>query len=417
MALKRPKDETRVTSPTAGDALLLDGATTRSIVYSDLVRIPLAVNTTVYVNPATGSDTLNNGLSALAPFATIQKACDVVGYLYDQRGFTATIQLADGNYTDPVLITGGAPYVIVGNNATPANIVHAAVGACNFKVRNAKLTISGMELRNLVGGFVELLADHGGDITFTSMRFGATDGDQLQASGGKIHGSGAYSIVGNMGSHGHARYRGLIDIDSAVCTLPAGVAIANYFFGINDASVHFTNSSFAGAGAGTGSTGVRALIHNSANFDSNGVFTLTSLPGNAAVQLDASGRYDSSFVGDGLAFTPYVPTVTSSTPGGTPATYTVNRARYKIAGKRCLVIVDVTVANQGIGAAGDIVIDLPFPSLYGAPGSSYEYSLTGKSGRAFVSNGVSVMRLRDATSTTYIATGNGIMASVEYELA
>lgn len=32
----RSKDEPRVTAPTAGDALLLDGATTRSIVYTDL---------------------------------------------------------------------------------------------------------------------------------------------------------------------------------------------------------------------------------------------------------------------------------------------------------------------------------------------------------------------------------------------
>lgn len=420
MALIRPKDEPRVTSPTAGDALLLDGLTTRSIAYENLIRDPLAAVTQFYVNPATGSDTLNNGRTALTPFATRQKAISTVRNSLDQRGYSAPINLADGSYTDAVSIDGGGPYIMTGNVAAPQNIVDAVVGACNITVKNAYLTVSGFEMRNLVGSLFELGALDGGDITFSAMRFGTTDGDQLFASGGKIHGSGPYSIVGNVGSHGHSRFRGMIDIANSVVTLPAGITIGNYFFGINDASVHFINSSFAGAGAGVASTGVRALIHNNASFISNGAISFTGLPGNSAVQLYSTGQYDDIVVGDNQPGTPYVPTIVSHTVGGTPATYTLNAAKYKmLQGKFCYVSGYLTVTNQGVGNSGTVDVALPFPALAGSPanGSSIELSTTFAQGGAYVGAGASVMRLADQNGASYITTGRIVVFNVLYEIA
>lgn len=415
MASIRPKDETRVTSPSAGDTLLLDGSTTRSMVYSDLVRIPLAANTTFFVSP-TGSDTLNNGLSAAAPFATIQKAVDVIRNVYDPRGFSTLIQLADGTYADPVLIDGGGPYVIQGNAAAPGNVVHAAVGNCNFKVKRASLTISGLELRNLVGGFAQLNPiTPDALITWTNIRFGTTDGDHMQAEGGTIRGSGVYWIIGNFAAHAHAFDRGLIELKNFTCNLIGVPAISHYFVGVNNAKVHFVNPVFVGT-----ATGPRFLIHFNATFGSDVALSLTGLPGDVAGVMDSSALYDFLYVGDTQGGIAYVPAVASATVGGTPATYAPGVVKYKMmSGKFCYVYGSVGVTNQGVGNSGSINIGLPFPAAAGqaACGSSYEFILTGKGGIAFVGGGAAVMNCRPADGTHYIVTGQGIGFGVLYEIA
>lgn len=123
---------------------------------------------------------------------------------------------------------------------------------------------------------------------------------------------------------------------------------------------------------------------------------------------------------DNTAWTTYSPTVTSGTAGGTSATYAVQSARYKQIGKLVTVVVNVGINNQGIGAAGDVVIPLPFTASSATNaawvGTSREFSLTGKSGFAFINSAGTTMGCRDATNTTYIATGNAIVAEVTYEI-
>jgi hypothetical protein len=123
---------------------------------------------------------------------------------------------------------------------------------------------------------------------------------------------------------------------------------------------------------------------------------------------------------DNAAWSTYTPNVASSTVGSTPATYTVNSARYKRIGKTVTVSVVVTVTDQGVGAAGSILIDLPFAASSATNaawvGTSYEFAINGRSGRAFVTMGGTNMQCRDATATTYIATNNAIVAEVTYEI-
>lgn len=138
---------------------------------------------------------------------------------------------------------------------------------------------------------------------------------------------------------------------------------------------------------------------------------------NSILAVDSSSQY----IGyDSGAWTAYSPSIASGTVGVTPATYVVNFARYKQIGKSVTAVVSVAVANQGVGAAGSILIDLPFAATTAANavwvGSSYEFSSIGNSGRAFVATGGTTMQCRDATSTTYIVTGNAVVAEVTYEV-
>jgi hypothetical protein len=118
------------------------------------------------------------------------------------------------------------------------------------------------------------------------------------------------------------------------------------------------------------------------------------------------------------AWTPYSPSLVSSIPGGTPATYAVNKARYWLNGKTVTVTVDISVTNQGVGAAGTVNVDLPFAAAVAAatPGSSFEYFATGKSGFCYIGNGATQMKCADATNTTYISTGKAFVGSATYEI-
>lgn len=139
---------------------------------------------------------------------------------------------------------------------------------------------------------------------------------------------------------------------------------------------------------------------------------------NAVIVSDSAGQYIGLSTGE---WSTYSPSVASSTVGGTPATYSVNSARYRQLGKTVTVSVVVAVANQGVGAAGSILIGLPFNAkdtgvVAGWVGTSYEFSATGKSGSAYIANAGTTIQCRDATSTTYIVTGNAIVAEVTYEV-
>lgn len=369
---------------------------------------------TNYYVATTGSDG-NTCLSLTNPCLTLQGAWNKLAVAnYGTGG--AQLHIADGTYTGALVINGAwngaGPLSIVGNCNTPGNVILSLSGVSNIVVSNAYINVSCVELRN--DNFVELAALDGGDITFSNIRFGATTADQMQANGGKIHGSGSYSIVGNMGSHWHSFNHGLIEINNATVTLVGTPVISEFFLGVSDASVYFLNSSFAG----TGAVGLRFLIHNNGYFSSGNSLGLSGLPGTVAGVLDTNGQYDLLFTGDNSAWTSYTPTIASQTVGGTPATYTLNNANYKCLGKTCFVKADVTVTNQGVGAGGSIDISLPFTatSVAGTPGSSYAYVSSAKSGSCFVGNSATIMRCVDSTPTTYIATGTSIVGSVTYQI-
>jgi hypothetical protein len=113
----------------------------------------LSANRTYYV-ATTGSDS-NDGLSPSTPFATIQKAVNVISTLH-LNGYTVTIQIADGTYNvssitlkNPASGFGVAGQLIInGNSTTPTNVVINGTGDtfsatqlnCVWRLQNFKVT-------------------------------------------------------------------------------------------------------------------------------------------------------------------------------------------------------------------------------------------------------------------------------------
>lgn len=258
---------------------------------------PAQSGVTNYYVATTGNDA-NTCLSIATPCLTLQAAWNKIAVAnYGIGG--AQLNIVDGTYTDALVINGtwagAGPLSIVGNCSTPGNVILSPSGTSNITVTNAFVSISCLELRNISGGFAELRALSGSDVTISNIRFGTTDGDMMQADGGKIRAPNTvYSIVGNMGSHGHSFGHGLIEISNTVVTLIGTPAIGNFFFGVNDATINFTSSSFVG----TGATGLRFLVHFKGRFNTNGAASLTYLPGTVNGILGPDGSYDFFFVGN-----------------------------------------------------------------------------------------------------------------------
>lgn len=106
---------------------------------------PLESDTTYYV-AMTGSDTTGNG-SATAPYATVTKALSVIPKQLEAK--TATISIADGTYTEDVVISGftNGYLVIQGNESAPNNVViqgitnvglRTIMNTCHIKISGLK---------------------------------------------------------------------------------------------------------------------------------------------------------------------------------------------------------------------------------------------------------------------------------------
>ena len=106
----------------------------------------LAADRTYYVS-TTGSDS-NSGLSAGAPFATLQAAANAARNLR-LDGRTVTVQIADGTYPAGVTVGGavfGAPnpanLQFIGNEANPgAVVVHVTGGNCFHATNGAAIRL------------------------------------------------------------------------------------------------------------------------------------------------------------------------------------------------------------------------------------------------------------------------------------
>lgn len=117
------------------------------------------------------------------------------------------------------------------------------------------------------------------------------------------------------------------------------------------------------------------------------------------------------------AWSTYTPTITPASGTFTGATTTVS-GRYKQIGKTVFVQADVLLTALGSGSpAGGLAISLPFTGAsFNYDGSSADFGVSGKSGRALIVSPFTAMDVRDATGTTFIATGAHIVAGITYEV-
>lgn len=140
-----------------------------------------------------------------------------------------TIHLKDGIHTKPLDIVGDGKtrVVIVGNNKHPEKVVLDVKGTDAVRVRKAVVRISGVEFRS-TQSFAQLLAEDGGEIEFSNVRFGF-GGKHITANpGGRIRATGNYDIVVGGLTHLHAR-GGVIELKSnIVVTLHNAVFLAGF---------------------------------------------------------------------------------------------------------------------------------------------------------------------------------------------
>lgn len=250
------------------------------------IRERLTANRTYYVSPA-GSDS-NDGLTALTPFLTLQKAGNVVAG-YDLNGKTVVIQAAAGSYTAgyvaPRPFVGGEP-IFRGDTANPGNVIVSVAGApCFTSLNSAIYSVEGFKVATTSAGDC-LLAQGGGQINITGkMEFGACAAGHMHAKyGGQINVSANYTISGNAIYHWWSETAGgSIQVIGRTITLsgtPAFTAFANATIVSQVVPVSNTYSGSA--------TGKRYDVTLNAVILSAGA----TLPGSASGTTDGFGVYN-----------------------------------------------------------------------------------------------------------------------------
>ncbi|MBR0871210.1 hypothetical protein JQ633_12635 [Bradyrhizobium tropiciagri] len=274
--------------------------------YFQLLAVPIkpaiAANQTYYVNAATGSDTANDGRTVGTPFASIQKALDVMS-TFDNNGFSVTIIVANGTYSPVILprITGSGICTIIGNILNSALCVVSGAGTSfagnagigTYRIQGFKCVSSGGD---------GVFADGAGCNLFLSyMEYGACAGPAhiVSQRGGQIviegpgQGmAGAYTkISGSCPAHMIA-INGTIDVRSQALTITTPVTFSSVFANSNRLGLIFSGegviySSVTNPG---NVTGMRYSVSVNAVIDTNGG-GVNYFPGTIAGIFATGGEY------------------------------------------------------------------------------------------------------------------------------
>lgn len=239
-----------------------------------------------------GSDS-NSGLANTsgAAFLTLQKALNVVFGALDLGGQNVTINVADGTYTTTVATTqtggqvGAGTISIVGNTATPANVVLNATGDNTLVFDgNGSISIDGCEIRS--GNAYGLKALNGFKVTIgNNVRAGACSAAQFYAQiYGRIIFGTAINIVGGATSFVRCADQGYAALTGMTVTLtgtPAFSAATYVATGLSKiAAATVTYSGIA--------TATRYTVDQSSVLDTGGA--TTSVPGGTAGTTASGGQ-------------------------------------------------------------------------------------------------------------------------------
>lgn len=237
-------------------------------------KIGLLASTTFYVS-STGNDA-NTGLTTGSPWATVTHALSVLVNNYDQRGFTATIQMMDTGAT--TTYTAGAsgspsvtgPIVITGNAAAPTRVVMSVASNNAFSFSGGspyQINIQNMQIQTTTTGYG--VATTFGRVGLANITFGACAQGYHTASGpgGYIEYNGPIGWAGNTSIASQTYQQGAFNGLAQVVTLsgtPAwgtecvlGTGNTNQFWG----GVTF---------AGTGATGKRYEADDGSSIQTQG---------------------------------------------------------------------------------------------------------------------------------------------------
>lgn len=247
------------------------------------VRPAITAPLALYVNAATGSDS-HDGLSALTPFLTIQKAVETAAAL-DLSVFGVTISVADGVYADPVAFntefSGGIGVDLVGNISTLANCVIS--GPITFSV-SAFIRIGGFDF---AAPRALRIATKTANVEIFQPSIFSGSGNQIeQRNGGQFRISANYEIVNNFSRHLYCeRHAQLIVNNLVTVTLTGTPAIAGAYAVVNDLSyVNYTPVIVGGAAGKRYDVSANGIL----NVNGGGA---TYLPGDVAGTTGTGGQY------------------------------------------------------------------------------------------------------------------------------
>lgn len=291
--------------------MLFDGTNVRviSFVPSDLPQVPLNGNLGIYVNGATGSDTLYDGTSPTisgvhGPFATIQRGCNQTSK-YNLNGYTITVFVADWvstyNGFDCPSVNGAGNINIQGNISVPANCKITRSGASaahfggngQFNLQGFQITETGTPPAGDPGACI-WMNNSGGNLIVGAVNLGSSFGPQVSALSGSVQVAGPEIVLSGTTaySHWHATNTGskVFNYPSppsltiqGPCTFSAGFAAASELAELNPQF-----SSISGAGNVTG----QKFQGNTNAVISTGTSDVTYLPGNSAGTLSSGAQYN-----------------------------------------------------------------------------------------------------------------------------
>lgn len=137
-----------------------------------------------YVNDSTGSDTLNDGLTAATPFKTVMHALQEMN-TWTNKGYVFSIYVADGNYApfNNAAINGAGSCALIGNsqfpwNVTVTNNLPGSDQSC-IVLATGNYTISGFRVTSNSGNGLVMVA--GVSCGFGNIDFGYCGSAHLQA--------------------------------------------------------------------------------------------------------------------------------------------------------------------------------------------------------------------------------------------
>lgn len=266
---------------------------TNKIFTPSLPRETLKAARTYYVS--TSGNDANSGLSSGNAFLTIQKAINVVHDTIDLGGQTVTIQLAAGTYTSGVSIaapfTGAGSVNILGDTATPSNVLISCTGANCFQASGGvKFSIAGIKCATTTSGLGIYAVDSGsviyinGKIDFGNVPAGYAH--FVAALGGQVEINANYLISGNAGFHAWALQGGRISSIGISATLSGTPVWSNAGWAATDSGVLLaSNMTFSGTATGTRySTTMNSIIQTGGGGGSY-------FPGNVAGNIGTGAQY------------------------------------------------------------------------------------------------------------------------------
>lgn len=294
--------------------MVFDGTSVRvvSFVPSDLPQVPLNANLGIYVNGATGSDTLYDGTSPTisgihGPFATIQRGANQTTK-YNLNGYNITVNVAPWasayNGFDCPAVNGAGSVIILGNPTTPSQCLLTRTGNSaahfgqngSFQLNGFQITCTGVPQAGDPGACV--WTNNGGTyLALFNLNFGsaATPGisPQICTQLGFIQCGGNFNILSgsNSGSFYFASNPGAVLGGFPTppnLSILGPCSIANFAAGLGLGHAGPNFSAISGAGNVTGSK----YIANMNGVVDTGTGNINYLPGSTAGSTASGGQYN-----------------------------------------------------------------------------------------------------------------------------